>query len=228
MKMKNHDFILVNADTDSIMFCKADQTQFSEAEQEALLNEMKQLSGEGINWEHDGIYTNAVILKAKNYALKTPEGKIKFKGSSLKSATKEPAFREFMNAMLNSMLNGRTDLLDIYHKYVKECMNVTDINRYASKKTITEKVLNSLRSNETKVMDALGDTEYSPGDKRYFFYKEDGTLCLAELFDGTYDKIRLCTKLYNTLKTFQTVIDINMFLNYGLKRNKAALEELIK
>lgn len=226
--MKTHNFVLCGLDTDSILFCKPDQAPFTIAEQEQLLLELNSLYPENIKFEDDGYFSNVLILKAKNYCLKTEDGKIKIKGSALKATTKERALKELINQMVDLLLNDRAfELKDLYKSYIKEACNIKDITRWSSKKTITEAVLNPQRTNEQKVADALKGTEFSAGDKRYFFFKNDDSLSLQENFDGDYNKDRMLEKVYNTFKIFENVVDMSQILKYHLKRHKKDLEELL-
>jgi DNA polymerase elongation subunit (family B) len=102
--MKTHDFKIANVDTDSISFSKADGQQFSTEEQENLLMELNSLYPDQIKWEHDGIYSKVVILKAKNYVTKDINGKIKTKGSALKSSKIEYGVKEFLNKIVEILI----------------------------------------------------------------------------------------------------------------------------
>lgn len=225
--MNNHDFILINADTDSIMVCKKDNSVFTKEERVSLLKELNELSPKGLNWDDDGYYETTIILKAKNYILYDGK-KIKYKGSSLKSSTLELALKDFLHEIIDAILNDETNYVEIYNKYVKEINNIQDIKRWASKKTISEKTISSERANETKIMDAIEGSDYREGDRVYVYFKEDGTLNLIERFDGQYDKSVFYKKLYNTTLRFETIMNCKeLFLNYSLKRNKIKLEELL-
>lgn len=228
MTFQTKNFNLINCDTDSITICKKDQSVFTKDEQVELLNELNKLFPEHINWEPDGYFDCIVVVKAKNYALW--DGKtLKLKGSAFKDQKKEPALREFLEICVKDIvLNESVDnLIDIYHRYVKEILNVQDISRWCSKRTVTEKVLESNRTNETKLLDALSDTEFSEGDRFYVFFKEDGSLCLRERFNGEYCKDTLLEKIYKAAQTFSTIIENSkeVFLNYSLKKNKKHLEK---
>ena len=48
-----HDFLLVNADTDSISVCKKDMSPFSKEEQKKLLEELNNQFPEHIKFEED-------------------------------------------------------------------------------------------------------------------------------------------------------------------------------
>lgn len=223
-----NNFKIVGCDTDSIMFCKPDGSPFSHQEQEALLTSLNSQYPTKIKWEHDGIYSKVIYLKAKNYILKDEKGKVKTKGSATKDQKKEPALKEFIAKIINAMLEGQTNYVEIYNQYIKEAMNVTDIKRWASKKTYTEKLDSSERTNEVKVKKAMLGTDYRPGDKIYVFFSSNSDLCLVENFTGDYHKDKLLEKVFKTSQVFSNVLPTKeIFLNYKLKKNKAALEKLL-
>jgi hypothetical protein len=219
-----HNFKLVNYDTDSITICKQDGSEFSEQEQKELLNELNEQFDELINFEHDGYFPVVIVLKAKNYILY--DGKtIKTKGSALKDSKKEEALKCFMNDIIKTIINKEFEYEKIYRDYVKEALNVKDIKRWCSKKTITSKVLEPQRTNEQKILDALDNVEFQEGDKVWLYFKSDGSLGVAEKFDGEYDKLRLVKKLHETAKVFKKILPVeNLFPNLTLKKNKDLLE----
>lgn len=223
-----HKFILSNCDTDSVMFCKPDMSPFSEDDIYGLLEEINELMPENIKFEDDGKFRKVIILKTKNYIL--DDGvKVKLKGSGLKDNKREPAIKEYLNAIVTCLLGEFTNeqLLSIYHKYVKEIVDIKDIKRWGAKYTISDKTLNSDRTNEEKIRDAIVGTEYVEGDKLYMFFKPDTSLCLVERYDGTYSKEHLLKKLYNASDIFSNVIDPELFPNYFLQGNKGKLHELM-
>jgi DNA polymerase elongation subunit (family B) len=223
---KSKGFIVPNCDTDSISFCKSDFGEISTEERVNLLKELNALFPKKIIWEDDGYFKTAIIIKTKNYILY--DGKsIKTKGSALKATTKEKALQEFIQDLVQGMLDENEALEDIYNKYVKEINKVEDITRWTTRKTITDKVLNGNRENEKKVIRALEGTEYEQGDRVYLYFKSNGELNLPGGFDGDYDKDRLYQKLFDTLKTFSNIIDIDRFPNYKLKKNKELLTNLV-
>jgi hypothetical protein len=154
--------------------------------------------------------------------------KIKTKGSAIKATTKEPSLKEFINRTINSIIFNKNDYLEIYNEYVKEAVNIKDIKKWVTRKTVSEKTLNPQRTNEQKIYDIIQDSNITEGDRIYCFFKSDGNLALAENFDGDYDKDKMLEKLYKTSEIFDTVLQEGMFTNYKLKRNKKALEELLK
>lgn len=220
-----NNFQISNCDTDSISFCKNDRSFIPIDERKKLIKEINDLSPEFMQWADDGYYKKVVILKAKNYVLQTEEGKTTFKGSAFKDQKKEPALRQFMKDIINEILNETYDYIDIYNTYVEKILNLTDISEWCTKKTLSQNVLEGTRLNETKLMDALEDSEYVEGDKLYVFYLPDDTLCLKEKFSGEYNKKRLLKRLYDTVKIFKNILDIEQFKNYSLKKNLKELED---
>lgn len=218
-------FAIVNADTDSITFTDSGNP-IDEDTRLNLLDDLNSLYPEKIHFEDDGYYKSIIVLKAKNYVM-FDGNKIKTKGSALKDAKKEPALKEFLFNVIESLIRGEDRVLEIYLNYVKEAAQVKDIKRWASKKTISSKVLTSTRKNETKILDAVQDIEFSEGDRVYVYYKSDDSLGLVEKFDGDYNKEKMIEKMYKAALTFANIMPKEIFLNYKLKKNRKALEELL-
>lgn len=213
---------IVNADTDSFSYTSSQKMTKEHFSQDIV--ELNGLFPDIIRWEDDGYYKTVLIVKAKNYVLEDEKGKIKVKGSALKGTQKEKALQKFMNEAIELLLKGRKDrLFSLYSSYVSQVVNLKDISEWCSKKTITKSILNPERTTEQRIFDAIDGDSGSEGAKVYMFFKTDTELCLRENFDGTFDQDRLFEKLYNTLCVFETVVDVDLFPNYSLKRNKELL-----
>lgn len=171
-----YNFIIGPTDTDSISFCKHDMEVFSNMERDSLLAELNSIMDKGIVFEDDGYYSQILAVAAKNYCLiEDGSSKIKMKGSSIKDAKKEPALREMMDEVIDDLLYERGNVPSIYKKYCEEARNITDINRWAVKKTISKKLLESTRKNETDVLAAIPDlSQVREGDKVFIYRAVDG------------------------------------------------------
>jgi DNA polymerase elongation subunit (family B) len=168
------DFLIVNADTDSITFKKRDETEFSDKEREDLIKEINSLLPEMISYEDDGYFEKMVVTKAKNYVLYDGE-KIKYKGSSFKDAKKEPKLKQLMKDVIEQgLIYEEKDWTDIYKGYVNEVSNIKDIKPWATKKSVTETLQDSDRLTETKVMDAIEGYDLKVGDKVFIYNAIDG------------------------------------------------------
>lgn len=241
------DYVMVNADTDSISFRKYDGSSFQKEEMEELIEEINSCLPEMIEYEDDGYFERVIIVKAKNYVLRSGD-KIKYKGSSLTDPKKEPALTEMLhNIIEKDLIHEETDYLKIYENYIKEAADIQDINRWATKKSITENLLASERTNETKIVDAISEIDYQIGDKVYLYSAIDGmkqaivksepyflksgkpkmvenkVLRLVDIFDGDYDKFHYIKRVYNTIKILENVIDMDKIMNYDLKKNRKLL-----
>jgi DNA polymerase elongation subunit (family B) len=247
--MNKYNFTLVNCDTDSIMFCKQDQTIFTEEEQRNLIDEINRIMPESINYENDGFFSRVIIVKAKNYVMYNGE-KLSYKGSAFKSATKEKALSDLLKEVIEALIFETDTPVNIYHKYIKEALNITDIKRWAVKKSITKKLLEGTRKNETKVLDALDIDSLREGDKVYLYNDIDGQIqdtkkgepvflkngtpkmidnhILREIgeFSGKYDELHYVERVYKTMNILKTVIDMETIPRYHLSKNQHLLEQL--
>lgn len=225
-----HNFVIVNGDTDSISFKKPDEKPFTDEECSAILNELNSFMPAQVRWEADGAnkgrYRRFIVLKAKNYILDDGK-KIKIKGSALKATMKEPALQEFIQKVVDLLLKDRKDrIFDLYKSYASQIVSLSSIDAWCFRKTITKSILNPERTNESRVLDALKGTTYSEGDRVWLFFRTDEEYCLRENFDGTYCKLTLLGKLYDTVCIFSNLLDVDLFPNYSLKRNQSLIGDL--
>jgi hypothetical protein len=219
-----HDFILGPCDTDSISFCKPDFSPFSEEEQQFLIDEINAQMPEFIRYAHDGYFKSAVVLKAKNYILKDYKNKIKMKGSALKASQKEPFLKEFIDGFTKLLLDEEYDkLLPLYNQYVQEILNVKDIKRFSSKKTVTDKVLNPEHTTQQNILDAIQGLNLALGDKVYVYFNKEGKLKEVSRWQNDHDIPKLLERLYKTAVIFENVIDLSQFKNFKLKKNQKEL-----
>lgn len=220
-----YNFILPACDTDSITICKPDFAPFSNDEVNSLTDELNDMFPELIKWDLEPKIDKILVLKTKNYVL-CEQGKVKYKGSALRDPKIEPALREFIEKIVNCLLNDKNNYEVIYKEYIKEIASISDIKRWSVRKTISSKTLESERTNESKIRDAIEGTEYVEGDRIFCYFKNDKSLGLAEKFDGDYDKKVLLKKLHLTGQRFETVLNSKeIFKNYSLKRNQEELNE---
>ncbi len=223
-------FKIVNGDTDSISFCFEDFSDIDEKMRVDICEDLNQLYPVEIRWEDDGYYPSVVVIKTKNYILKDEDGKVKIKGSALKASMKENALKQFMNEVITALIEHKQEqILEIYHKYVREIFNITEISRWCSKKTVTESVLNPERTTEQKILDAIGDNQVQMGDKIRVYFALDKSLKLQENWNNDHDPNVLIKKLYDSLKVFANVLDMDQFTKFHLKSHavKVKLHEVL-
>jgi len=227
-----------------------DGSEFTEQEQKDLVNEINSIMDDMIEFEHDGYFDKFIVIKAKNYVMRE-NNKIKYKGSSLLDSKKEPALSEFLKEILLDMLDyDGINVESIYKKYIKEASGIKDIKRWATKKSITKKVLDPSRTNEEKILDALEGKEIREGDKVYLYSAIDGEvqdkvkgelvflkndkpkmipnriLKLCENWKNDEDKEHYLKRVYMTLCIVENVVDISTFTKYHLKSNLEKVKEI--
>ena len=219
------DFSIVNADTDSISI--SDGSPLAKEDRDRLLADLNSLFPSTIHFEDDGYYQNVLVIKVKNYYLESEDGKHTIKGSALKASMKEPALKEFIKEFIYRIVN-KGDLLELYYNYIREILELKDISRWCSKKTVTASVLDPERTNEQRVKDAIDESEdlLQEGDKALVYFNLEGNLKLAEKWNNDHDPFKLLEKLWKTVSIFSTVIDIAPFTKYHLKRQRKLLEGL--
>jgi len=249
---KEKQFTIVNCDTDSISFSA--NKELTEADRKDLLEDLNSLYPELIHFDDDGYFRKVIVIKTKNYILQTPDGKIKYRGSSIKDSKKETVLRELLNDMIQALLDGRfQDLNNIYNKYVKACYHVDDIKKWAQKKTITKAILKckhdpEVRLNELKVYEAINGKSVQEGDKIYVYpaivgynkevkvYKNgkqkeklipNEKLKMIEDWNNDHDSGKFVGRVYKTVEILSNVVDMNQFVDYTIIKNKPLLEKLI-
>ena len=243
---------IVNCDTDSFSYKKGYAVSKEEFDRD--IEELNSLYPENIIWEDDGQFEKVIVVKAKNYVLKS-QGKVKYKGSSLTDQKKEPALIEFLQNMIGLILRDadKSEMVELYDNYVREAYNISDIKRWVVKKTITKAIFENERKQEADVREAISGRKYSEGDKVWLytypagqrqkvvkgepqFFKKTGEpkmeditgLKLVEDWDGNYDKMHYVKRVYSTLEILSNVLDIKSFTKYSLAANIRKLEDLVK
>lgn len=223
-----NNYKIALCDTDSIFFSKQDGSKFTIEERKQILDAINSTLPEYIKFGDNGYNSSVLVVKAKNYVFVTEEGKIKYKGSGILATNKEKKFKVLIKDIIGLLLEDKpNEILGLYHKYVKQVLEIKDISEYCSKKTITKSVLNPKRKNESKVLDAVIKEEHiQEGDKVYCYFDTQNNLKLQQNWTNDHSVDKLLNKLYKTVLIFNTLIDTKEFINYSLKTKKSLLEKL--
>jgi DNA polymerase elongation subunit (family B) len=96
----------IEIDTDGIYYVPPPGIE-TEAEARAMVDRLSQRLPEGIEVEMDAKYESMFSYKSKNYALLDKAGKMVIRGSALRSRGMEKYLREFLSAMIRSLLEGK-------------------------------------------------------------------------------------------------------------------------
>lgn len=222
-----NNFNIVNADTDSISFCRKDNSPIIDTEQRLIIKDLNSNYPDMIEWENDGYFKAIIVVKAKNYAYLIDD-KIIIKGSGLKATGKEPALREMIDRVVKSLLSVSDEKVDIiYNELIKEILNVKDIHRWAKRAKISEAIMTSDRTNEVKIREALTGIKYQKGDIFFMYYNKEENLKLVDNFDSDYNEDTLLEKVFKTISIFDDLIDKKICINYKLKKNKELLNNFL-
>jgi DNA polymerase, archaea type len=228
---KCNNLTVVNADTDSISFTK-NQEDLTDDERKSLLDNLNSLYPEKIKMADDGYYTDLIVVGAKNYILKKKNAKKpKIKGSGLVASTKPKALQLYIKEFINLLLEGKHDqFVNLYHKYIKEIINIRDIMPWCSRKTISAAVLSPERTTEQKILDSIEDLEDKrEGTRVYLYFKEDKSLSLGTKWKKDapdHDKYKLMQMLWDTTGVFEDIVDIKQFEKYHLKGKRKLLTNI--
>ena len=224
---------LVNVDTDS--FSVTNGATATEQEFAKEIDELNSLYPSLIRWEDDGQYDRVIVVKAKNYVLKSGD-KITYKGSSIKDQKKEPALRQMMNELFDSLLSDTDNIDEIYHRYCRKAMQIDNIEEWAVKKTVTKAVMGETTAAGANINNAIKGRGFSEGDKVWLYClphpekPDDAKKMVYRLISEYNDdehKWKYVGRVYETLSILENVIDVKQFKKYHNIRNRASLQEMI-
>ncbi len=188
-----HGGSVIEIDTDGVYFQSPDGVEGEEAETE-FIDEIGALLPEGVRLAHDGRYAAMISLKIKNYVLQNYDGKIIFKGSSLRSRADEPFGREFIARIVDLLL--AEDMPGASRLY-KETMDTIregqmPVAEYARRERITGKTFKSAQKKRAAAV-AKG---VAVGEYITVYDKENGELGRIEDYDNDENRVYLMDKLY--------------------------------
>lgn len=226
---KGYRIVLV--DTDSIKYFHPDR-MLTEEETAQNTKEVNALFPSGIKWDDEGIYKVFVVVKSKNYIMVDSKDKVKLKGSSMKSSKLEPSLKELQKDIINMLIGRSSDTIEhIYYTHCRNAARITDIKPWSSRKTISERTVNSQRKNEKLLIQALAGEQYQLGDKFEFYYTRDGILKLSSKFEPLqpdHDVKRILGKLYKTCQVFANVTKAEQLPNYTLSKNAKEYNDMVR
>jgi hypothetical protein len=146
-------------------------------------------------------------------------------------------------------------IVDIYNEHIRAVRDCQDVLPWCTKKSISAKVLNPERANESKVLDAVKHLNPREGDKYLLFNVIDGEkqemkkgepvilkktgkpkmvpnriLKVYEedmsMDDFVFDKQHYYERVYKTVAILENVVDMDQFVKYHLKSNIGKVEDL--
>jgi DNA polymerase, archaea type len=146
--LKAKDAKIIEVDTDGIYFVPPESVK-SVKDEEKLIDDLGEILPKGIELELDGRYPAMFSYKMKNYALLDEQGRLRIKGSGLRSRGLELFQREWLEEMLTLLLKGEKEKIpDLYARYADDIANHRKDISWLAK---TETLQDSLENYQAKV-----------------------------------------------------------------------------
>jgi DNA polymerase I len=183
--------IVVEIDTDGVYFQPPPEVQ-TEADEIAFVERVGTVLPEGIRLAYDGRYRAMLSLKTKNYVLQGYDGKLTFKGASLRSRADEKFGREFLNNAIQWLLNGEPERVSAeYRRLARAILNgEMDIEQLCRRERVTQK-----SKQPTHPLYPLA-VRFQIGDYIMVYRRRDGALGLLEEYADNEDREHYVDKLY--------------------------------
>jgi DNA polymerase I len=182
---------VVEIDTDGVYFQPPPEVQ-TEVDEIAFVERVGGVLPEGIRLAYDGRYRAMLSLKTKNYVLQGYDGKLTFKGASLRSRADEKFGREFLNSAIQWLLNGEPErVVAEYKRLARAILNgAVDIEQLCRRERVTAK-----SKQHTHPLYPLA-RRFQIGDYIMVYRKRDGSLGLLEEYADDEDREHYVDKLY--------------------------------
>jgi len=182
---------VVEIDTDGVYFQPPSEVR-TEADEIAFVEQAGTVLPEGIRLAYDGRYKAMLSLKTKNYVLQGYDGKLTFKGASLRSRADERFGREFLNNAIQWLLNGEPERVAAeYRRLARQILNgEIDIDQLCRRERVTAK-----SKQHTHPLYPLAK-RFQIGDYIMVYRRHDGSLGLREEYAHDEDRAHYVDKLY--------------------------------
>lgn len=183
--------LVVEIDTDGVYFQSPPEVQ-TEADEIAFVERVGAVLPEGIRLAYDGRYKAMLSLKTKNYVLQGYDGKLTFKGASLRSRADEKFGREFLNSAIQWLLNGEPErVVAEYRRLARAILNgEVDIEQLCRRERVTQK-----SKQDTHPLYPLA-RRFQIGDYIMVYRRRDSSLGLLEEYADDEDREHYVEKLY--------------------------------
>ncbi|MGH7811233.1 MAG: DNA polymerase domain-containing protein, partial [Candidatus Binatia bacterium] len=176
--LKDRGAKIIEVDTDGIYFVPPSGVK-SPSDEERLIASLGEILPKGIELELDGRYPAMFSYKMKNYALLDEQGRLRIKGSGLRSRGLELFQREWLEEMLLLLLKGEKEKIPaLYQRYLDD---IAHHRKDISWLVKTETLQDSLESYEAKVkakkrnaaapyeLALRAERPYQPGDQISYY-----------------------------------------------------------
>jgi len=167
--LKDKDAKIIEVDTDGIYFVPPKSVRTA-SDEEKLIDDLGKILPKGIELELDGRYPAMFSYKMKNYALLDEQGRLRIKGSGLRSRGLELFQREWLEEMLTLLLKGEKEKIpEPYARYADDvAYHRKDISWLAKTETLQDSLENYQAKVKAKKRNAAAPYELAlKADRRY-------------------------------------------------------------
>jgi DNA polymerase elongation subunit (family B) len=185
---------VVEIDTDGIYFVPTSDIT-TQRQEEELVRQLSDSMPTGITVEYGGRYRAMFSYKMKNYALLDDDGKMRIKGSGLRSRGLEKFQRVFLKEAISLLLSDRRrEIPGVYHHDLEQiAQHRWDVTMFMKTEMLqdsldkySEKIKNNKRNRSAAYELALrSERAYQPGDQISYYVTGDSEKVQA------YDHCRL-------------------------------------
>jgi len=184
---------VVEIDTDGVYFQPPDFVR-DESREIEYIEKIGSVLPEGIKLAHDGRFKAMISLKMKNYVLAGYDGRMVFKGSSLRSRADEPFGIEFISKAADLLVSGRGNEVRALYDETAGRINSGQmgVQEFARRERITEKTFTS--ASRKRLAQAAKDARV--GDYVQVYQRADGSMGLAADYQNDEDREYLLDKLH--------------------------------
>ena len=176
--LKQKNARIIEVDTDGIYFVPPDDLKTA-GDEDRLIAQLAEILPKGIELELDGRYPAMFSYKMKNYALLDELGRLRIKGSGLRSRGLELFQREWLEEMLLLLLKGENEKIPaLYQRYLDDIeQHRKDISWLAKTETLQDSLDNYQAKFRAKKRNAAAPYElalkaerpYQPGDQISYY-----------------------------------------------------------
>lgn len=176
--LKKQDAKIIEVDTDGIYFVPPANVK-TPTDEERLIAKLADILPKGIELELDGRYPAMFSYKMKNYALLDEQGRLRIKGSGLRSRGLELFQRDWLEEMLLLLLKGEKEKIpERYASYLDDiAQHRKDISWLAKTETLQDSLDNYQAKVRAKKRNAAAPYElalkaerpYQPGDQISYY-----------------------------------------------------------
>jgi DNA polymerase elongation subunit (family B) len=191
LELEHRGVLLIEADTDGVLFSVP--SDWSEADERKLIEEIGAVLPDGISVEHDGRYAAMYSYAEKNYALQSYDGNVRLVGGSFRSSRSERYGEQFLRSAVPLLLAGRfEDLRDLYLDTVAKLraheVPIDDlcISVILSKSPDTY-AKSGRREEQYEVLLGSGHNKWKGGDRVRYYQARGGRKKLADDHAGDDD-----------------------------------------